>query len=144
MSEIASYQPLVDAFAVCGLASGEPLSTITGEAGYQGTDARYRPSVTDSLASPRTQHGPVERGAKLPTHFAMVSQGAHTHGLLRVLPVCLQSYELVRVLQCKCLTSAFPDWTDGASLQDGPMQYSTAAGMLTPTPLTLGCISINF
>jgi hypothetical protein len=63
---------LFDAFAVCGLPP-EPLCSITGETGYQGLDARYRPSITDSVATQGAASAKNEQGgAKLPTHFAMV------------------------------------------------------------------------
>jgi len=75
---------LVDAFAICGISSGEPLFTVNGEAGFLGTDGlRYRPSIVDSLA--RSQSDSNERGAKLPTHFAMV-QSSVNHA-----PNCLQA-----------------------------------------------------
>ena len=65
--------PLIDAFAVVGLSGGEPLVGIAGEGpGWVGAEVRYRPAVTDSLAT-HSAPSQNERGAKLPTHFAMVS-----------------------------------------------------------------------
>ena len=65
----ASAQPealLFDAFVVCGLAVGEPLTTVQGEPGFQASaDARYKPSVVDCVSQPG-------RTAKLPMQLAMV------------------------------------------------------------------------
>lgn len=61
-------RPLFDAFVICGLHPGEPLKTIYGDAGFQGSDSTYQPSIVDMITSQRPDGKPV----KLPPQFAMV------------------------------------------------------------------------
>lgn len=60
-------EPLFDAFAIVGLSGSQPLTTVHGEKGFCGVDARYTPVVLDIV--PRE----YDRKAKLPPQFALVS-----------------------------------------------------------------------
>jgi hypothetical protein len=66
MEREKDWEPLFEAFALVGLSGKQSLTTVTGDPGWQGVDARYMPTVLDVLPKE------PERKLKLPPQLAIV------------------------------------------------------------------------